>query len=372
MEPFQDAFAAKRVLVTGHTGFKGAWLTTWLLKLGAVVCGYSIDVPTDPSLFESAGLASLIQDVRGDIRDTAYLARMVADFRPDYVIHMAAQAIVSASYIDPLDTVAVNVMGTASILSALRHVEHPCVCVSVTSDKCYENVEQLWGYRETDRLGGKDVYSASKGAAEIVTSSFQRSFFSRPDSPVRIVSVRAGNVLGGGDWAKDRIIADCMRAWLKGETVVLRRPEATRPWQHVLEPLSGYLALAAATADNASLNGEGFNFGPRPDRDHTVAEMFVDMARHWGLSRPDEGFVVEAAPGFAEAGLLKLNCEKALSRLGWEATLTYAECVEAVVGWYDQATRRGADPLELTRGQIEWYTALARDRGRPWASGPSM
>ena len=207
MTLFNDAYRGRRVLVTGHTGFKGAWLSMWLLDLGAEVCGYSVDIPTQPSLFESIGLDRHMRDERGDIRDVARLADLVATFRPDFVLHLAAQAIVSTSYTDPVETVSSNVLGTACVLQALRNVTHPCAVLVVTSDKCYENIEQPWGYREIDPLGGKDVYSASKGAAEIIAHSFHRSFFAAPTSPIRVATARAGNVLGGGDWAADRIVA---------------------------------------------------------------------------------------------------------------------------------------------------------------------
>ena len=359
---YLDAFRGRRVLVTGHTGFKGSWLSLWLTSLGADVCGYSNTVPTTPSLFEAADLTSRLRHEVGDIRDFERLARLVAEFKPDYLFHLAAQAIVSTSYDDPVETVSTNVLGTACVLQSVRRLDTSCVVLSITSDKCYENVEQPWGYREIDALGGKDVYSGSKGAAEIITHSFQRSFFARPDSPIRVASARAGNVLGGGDWAKDRIVADCMRAWSSGQRVVLRRPSSTRPWQHVLEPLSGYLKLAATLAADASLNGESFNFGPRAEQNHSVLELLRDLAGVWGFESAGQAYEILPEPPFPEAGLLKLNCDKALARLAWSATLTYAECVEMTGAWYREVLKGGRYAEDVTREQIDFYERLARKR----------
>ena len=366
MTLFADAFKGRRVLITGHTGFKGAWLTVWLLRLGAEVLGYSRDVPTTPSLFEQAGLAERIDHRIGDIRDTAELERTLVGFRPDFVFHMAAQAIVSAGYSDPLGTVMDNVFGACSVLQALRALEHSCAVIIVASDKCYENLEQPWGYREIDELGGKDVYSASKGAAEIMFRSFQRSFFADSSGPVRMASVRAGNVIGGGDWAADRIVADCIRAWSRDEPILLRRPEAVRPWQHVLEPLSGYLTLAAQLAQDPTLHGESFNFGPLPGPDHTVMQLLGDLAHTWG--RDAEGsYRVAERPPFAEAGLLSLSVDKARARLRWEATLSYAETVQFTGGWYRDVHRRPDEAMQASMAQIDQYETLARDRARAWA-----
>ena len=363
---FGGAYAGKRVFVTGHTGFKGAWLTAWLGELGATVCGYSDRTPTTPSLFELAGLERHIRHVTGDVRDRARLGETMAAFRPDFVFHLAAQAIVSTSYSDPVDTVTTNVVGTACVLDVLRTLPHPCAAVIVTSDKAYENVEWPWGYRETDRLGGRDVYSGSKGAAELIFHAFHQSFYAR-DHGVRIASARAGNVIGGGDWAADRIVADCVRAWSQGRPVEIRSPRATRPWQHVLEPLSGYLALGADLARSPRHHGESFNFGPRAEQNATVLDLLTELARTWGVSA-DEAFQVTGDVPFHEAGLLKLNCDKALLELRWEPTLGYRECVEFTGGWYRDVLRGGADALELTGRQIGAYAALAGERSRAWRS----
>ena len=365
---FDGRYANKRVLITGHTGFKGAWLSVWLHRLGADICGYSRDVPTQPSLFEAAALQRYVRHEIGDIRHFSRLSETIRSFKPDFIFHLAAQAIVSLSYHDPIETLSSNVLGTATLLQALRNIDRPCVVVNVTSDKCYENVEQPWGYREIDQLGGKDVYSASKGAAEIVSHSFHQSFFSQEESAIRLVSARAGNVLGGGDWAADRIVADCIRAWLRKEAVVLRRPSSTRPWQHVLEPLSGYLCLGAKLAGDRRLSGESFNFGPRVERNHTVADLLRDLAATWAFDQASEAFTALDNPPFAEAGLLKLNCDKALQILGWEASLTYAECVEMTGRWYDEVLRMGRPALEATHEQLEAYVQLASERHRNWTA----
>jgi CDP-glucose 4,6-dehydratase len=353
-------------LVTGHTGFKGSWLTGWLLRLGAEVCGYSDGVTSQPSLFEMVGLAGRIRHEIGDVRDADRLADVITSFRPDFVFHLAAQAIVSLSYRDPVDTLSTNVLGTACVLQALRKVDWPCAAIIVTSDKCYENVEWPWGYRETDRLGGKDVYSASKGAAELAFHAFLFSFFNRPDGPVRLATARAGNVIGGGDWAADRIVADCIRAWTEGGLVEIRSPSSTRPWQHVLEPLSGYLALGARMVGEPALHGESFNFGPRAEQNNTVVQLLEDLAGVWGFDDPSASFKIVGNIPFHEAGLLKLNCDKALLMLKWEPNLSYDECVRMTGDWYRDVLKEGRDALEVTTEQIRAYEASASERSRVW------
>lgn len=364
-----STYKDRRVLVTGHTGFKGSWLTTWLLSLGAEVCGYSDKVATTPSLFELSDLAGHIRHEIGDIRDQKRFGQVVASFRPDFIFHLAAQAIVSVSYNDPVETISTNVLGTAVVLQTLRSVEWPCTVVIVTSDKCYENVEWPWGYRENDRLGGKDVYSASKGGAELVAHSFLFSFFSRRDGVVRFATSRAGNVIGGGDWAADRIVADCVRAWLRDDVVEIRSPAATRPWQHVLEPLSGYLLLGSRMSADPSFHGESFNFGPRAEQNSTVVELLRDLAEVWGHADPARSFRVTGNIPFHEAGLLKLNCDKALLMLKWEANLSYGECVSMTGEWYRDVLKHRADALDITKSQIRSYESIAAERGRTWQVG---
>jgi CDP-glucose 4,6-dehydratase len=361
------AFSGKVVLVTGHTGFKGSWLTAWLQRLGARVIGLSVDIPTEPSHFTELGLVAEIDDRRMDIRNAEAVAGLVAEVEPDFVFHLAAQPLVRRSYRLPLETFATNAMGTCNLLEALRLSQHPCTVVLITSDKCYDNVEWVWGYRETDRLGGKDPYSGSKGAAELVIRSYHASFFGAADSQIRVAVGRAGNVVGGGDWAEDRIVPDCIRAWSEDRTVEVRNPDATRPWQHVLEPLSGYLWLGILLREQAALNGEAFNFGPPLVQDHSVGDVITALAGAWSGEARYE--IARPAGGVAEAGLLKLNCDKAFADLKWRPTLDFQEMIELTGQWYDAYYRqdRRESVLALTHSQIERYENLARTRGIGWA-----
>lgn len=364
---FGDCFRGKRVLITGNTGFKGAWLTIWLLKLGAKVSGLSIDVPTKPSIFEATHLNGRISHSYGDIRNLTTVIDALQGVQPDFLFHLAAQSIVSTAYESPVDTITTNTLGTVNILEALRLLNLDCVAVIITSDKCYENVEWVWGYRETDHLGGKDVYSGSKGAAEIAIHSYYHAFFKMPHCRVRLATGRAGNVIGGGDWARDRIVVDCMRNWSEGRQVLVRSPYSTRPWQHVLEPLSGYLALSAALATRRELNGESFNFGPRAEQNRSVVELLTDLSRYWHFEAPSDAYRVTENRPFHEAGLLKLNCDKALFFLRWQATLEYDECVKLVSEWYYKYYKGDEAMYDLTIGQIEQYELLAKSRGLVWA-----
>lgn len=366
---FGRAYCGKRILITGHTGFKGSWLVVWLLKLGAQVIGFSDRIPTEPAMFEVLGLEDRIEHRIGDVRDSETVMKLIQEIRPDFVFHLAAQAIVSTSYQDPIDTISTNVMGTANLLEALRHLDHFCTAVIITSDKCYENVEWLWGYKETDHLGGRDIYSGSKGAAEVIFHSYYWSFFRDPKkSRVRVATGRAGNVIGGGDWAKDRIVVDCVRSWSKGEVVEIRSPDATRPWQHVLEPLSGYLALGAELSLKQSLCGESFNFGPRAEQNKTVVSLLSDLRKHWTPDPNGGAYRIIGQVPFDEASLLRLNCDKAAFKLKWEATLSYNECVEMVGGWYSNYYGdHQQNSYELTLSQIERYEKTAFQRGLAWA-----
>ena len=363
---FGNIYSGKKVLVTGHTGFKGTWLTAWLLKMGAHVAGFSDCIPTNPSVFEETGMAARIKHHFGDVRDLPAVMAVIDSFKPDFIFHLAAQPIVSVSYRDPVDTITTNVVGTANVLEALRILNPECVAVMITSDKCYENVEWLWGYKETDHLGGRDIYSGSKGAAEVIIHSYYYSFFRKPDCKVRIATGRAGNVIGGGDWATDRIVVDCMRNWSEGRQVEIRSPSATRPWQHVLEPLSGYLTLGAALYANPKLTGESFNFGPRSEQNRSVLELLSDLSKHWHFKQPEEAYSVTGNIPFHEAGLLKLNCDKALFELRWEANLGYSDCVRLVSDWYYKYYKESADMYSLTMGQIDEYETLAGQRGLVW------
>lgn len=366
---FNDVFRNKHVIVTGHTGFKGAWLTVWLHHLGAQVTGISKDIPTKPSLFSELNLAEKIDHRIADICDTQHIQQIFKEVRPDFVFHLAAQPIVSVSYDDPLMTFQSNVMGTASILEALRFLDHPCNAVMITSDKSYDNVEWVWGYRENDALGGKDPYSASKGAAELVIKSYYHSFFKKPESKIKIVSVRAGNVVGGGDWAVSRIVPDCVRAWSQGEKVKVRNPNSTRPWLHVLEPLSGYLRSAQILAESPEkINGEPFNFGPNSDQNHTVLELLKAISQHWDFKEEGEHFVIDQDPSFHEAGLLKLNYDKALFCLKWKPTLDFAGIARFTGEWYSTYYNHRPDDLyEYTTKQIEEYASIAKEKNLHWA-----
>lgn len=355
------------MLITGHTGFKGTWLTTWLLKLDAIICGVSDQIPSKPSMFEELGIEKKIQHHVCDIRDFHNFFEILTNFNPDFVFHLAAQPIVSISYKDPVNTISTNVMGTTVVLEALRSWNQDCSAVIITSDKCYENVEWVWGYKETDNLGGKDIYSGSKGAAEVIFHAYYESFFKGKDNKVRLATGRAGNVIGGGDWAKDRIVVDCMQNWAQGKVVELRSPDATRPWQHVLEPLSGYLVLGAALEENSTLLGEPFNFGPRSEKNRTVLQLLTDLSCQWNFNTVDDAYKVIDNVPFHEAGLLKLNCDKALFHLNWEANLSYAECVEMVGKWYYKFYKCDVDMHKITLDQINQYEVSAGIRGLAWA-----
>ncbi len=363
---FRGIFYQKKTLITGHTGFKGSWLTSWLLRLGSNIVGLSKDIPTQPSMFQELDLASRMRHIQGDVRDLGLVKKVIKESQPDFVFHLAAQAIVSTSYADPAETITTNVVGTMNVLESLRILDKPCVAVLITSDKCYDNVEWVWGYRENDRLGGKDIYSGSKGAAELVIKSYLHSFFQK-GHPVRLAIGRAGNVIGGGDWAKDRIVVDCVRAWNEGRRVETRSPQATRPWQHVLEPLSGYLTLAQELSQQPDLHGEAFNFGPRAEQNRTVVDLLRDIGKRWGHEETEQSFKVTENIPFHEAGLLKLNCDKALFRLKWEPNLDYQENICLVGDWYKSYYRDKADMYALTLDQIATYEGLGIDRKRIWA-----
>ncbi|MBF0328450.1 MAG: CDP-glucose 4,6-dehydratase [Nitrospirae bacterium] len=361
---FGNEFKDKKVLITGSTGFKGSWLSAWLLKLGAQVFGISKDIPTEPSLFEVLKLSEKINHTTDDIRDLSSVVNLLNHVKPDFVFHLAAQSIVSLSYKDPIETISTNVIGTANVLEALRRINHPCIAVIITSDKCYDNVEWVWGYREIDRLGGKDVYSGSKGAAELIFKSYFQSFLK--GSMVQAATARAGNVVGGGDWAADRIVPDSMRAWSEARTVEMRMPNATRPWQHVLEPLSGYLSLATELKTNPSINGEAFNFGPHTENNYSVKTLIEDMARVWGFKDSRQAYKISDNAVFAEAGLLKLNCDKSLYHLGWQPALDYNNMIKFTTLWYYEFYK-GRDIFSYTIGQIAEYEAIAERKRIRWA-----
>jgi CDP-glucose 4,6-dehydratase len=363
---FKNVFYQKKVLITGNTGFKGSWLSTWLLSLNAEVYGYSDKIPTKPSLYEACELDKKITQKYADIRDYREVKNTIENIQPDYIFHLAAQPLVYTSYLDPLETISTNVLGTSNVLEALREVNPDCIAIIITSDKCYDNVEWVWGYKETDALGGKDVYSGSKGAAEMITKSYFHSFFKdMSQNRVRVASVRAGNVIGGGDWADFRIIPDCIRAWINGNSVEIRSPKATRPWQHVLEPLSGYLSLAVQLGDNVELNGETFNFGPDAEYSTTVETLLNDMSKYWKLKQ-SPSFVSKKESKFHEASLLKLNCDKALFYLNWLPTLDYEHLIKYTATWYYNYYYAESDMFDQTLEQIREYETIATGKGIKW------
>ena len=362
---FENAYRNRTVVITGHTGFKGTWLAAWLKHLGAKVVGIALDPPTEPSHFCAVNLKDDINDLRIDIRDRYVLESAIADAEPDFVFHLAAQALVRTSYDDPIDTWNTNTMGTLHVLEALRKLKKKCSAVIVTSDKCYDNVEWVWGYREPDMLGGPDPYSASKGAAELAIRSHIKSYFPKETSLIRIASARAGNVIGGGDWAVDRIVPDCVKAWSNDDLVELRNPFATRPWQHVLEPLSGYLNLAVRLSERADLHGEPFNFGPQAQQNHSVLELVQQMALYWNKVRWKD--VSEVKSGPYESGLLKLNCDKALHYLNWHAVMGFEDTVRMTAEWYGAYYQNPSEISDYTRNQITDYTRIANQKGLSWA-----
>jgi len=363
---FKNIYKNKKVVVTGHTGFKGSWLITWLLKLGANVVGISKDIPTQPSMFEELHLKEKIKHYEADIRELSSLSKIIEDEKSEFLFHLAAQPIVSTSYSDPIETISSNVMGTANILEALKVSNHKCTAIIITSDKAYNNIEQVWGYKEDDKMGGKDIYSGSKGAAELIIKSYYYSFFKEKNSNIKLAIGRAGNVIGGGDWAKDRIVVDCMNSWSKDKSVEIRSPEATRPWQHVLEPLSGYLALGEALYSDDTFNGEAFNFGPRAEQNHTVKELLQDLSSYWNFKDVNDAFNITDNIPFHEAGLLKLNCDKALFYLKWQANMEYQDTIRFTSSWYYDFYKNDVNILDKTLEQIQEYENIAFSRDLQW------
>jgi len=369
--PFSNIYRGRRVLVTGHTGFKGAWLAEWLLALGADVTGLALPPPTTPALFDQLALASRLHHVLGDIRDLATVRRVVEEARPDFIFHLAAQSLVRLSYDQPVETYATNVLGTVNVLESARQAGRPCTIVAITTDKCYENKEWVHSYHEEDPLGGYDPYSSSKGAAEIAIAAYRRSFFSGPGAVVRLASARAGNVIGGGDWAMDRLVPDCIRALRRGETIPVRNKTATRPWQHVLEPLSGYLWLGAALSAGAPAAfhfpaptyASAFNFGPALTSNRTVAGLVQEILLHWPGRWEDRS----DPHAVHEARLLNLATDKAFHLLQWQPVWAFAPTIARTVGWYRQDASDPAAVPALTSGQIAAYTDDARAAGLPWA-----
>lgn len=347
-------WAGKRVLVTGNTGFKGGWLSLWLARLGARVRGFSLDPPTSPSLFEAAKIGELAPTTRGDIRDYESVLTCFERQQPEIVFHMAAQPIVRRSYLNPIETYATNVMGTAHVLEAARQTVSVRVIVNVTSDKCYENREHHKGYRESDAMGGHDPYSSSKGCAELVSSAYRRSYFEAPGSehPIALATVRAGNVIGGGDWAEDRLVPDCIRALMTGETIIVRNPDAVRPWQHVLEPLAGYLLLAQKLWEGGREYSGAYNFGPQDQDIQPVSYIVQNLVQQW----QGGSWEVKSDGRFHEANLLKLDSTLARTQLGWSPQLHLDDAISLTAEWF-RDHQAGKPMRDVTVSQIQRYHA---------------
>lgn len=347
----------KRVFLTGHTGFKGSWMSLWLQSLGADLTGFALAPPTQPSLFEEARVASGMRSVVGDVRDLNSLQQAIHSAKPEIVIHMAAQPLVRDSYLNPVETYATNVMGTVHLLEAVRLLNGIKAVVNITTDKCYENREWVWGYRENEPLGGHDPYSNSKGCAELVSSAYRSSFFNADtysQHGCALATARAGNVIGGGDWAKDRLIPDIIRGFEQGQTVSIRHPEAIRPWQHVLEPLRGYATLAQRLYEHGPRFAEGWNFGPNDEDSMTVGWIAQRMVEMWGA---DAHWVTTGGDHPHEAHMLKLDISKARSQLGWSPKLGLEQALQLTIDW-SHGRRNGADVHQLTLAQISVYQKL--------------
>jgi CDP-glucose 4,6-dehydratase len=371
MTPLADFYRGKRVLVTGHTGFKGAWLSLWLQQLGAQVIGLGLDPPSSPSMFTSCQLDQRLMDQRVDIRSFHSVSESFKQHPPDMVFHLAAQPIVRRSFLEPLATYEINVMGTLNVLEAARHTPSVQAVIVVTSDKCYRNVEWEWPYRETDRLGGLDPYSASKACAELVVENYQSEKFQKHAVNARILpiaSARAGNVLGGGDWAEDRLIPDLVRALAQNQQLVIRSPQSIRPWQHVLESLSGYLWLGVKLINDPSTHAGAWNFGPSDLEPWTTERIIRQLMVDWPqASQLDVEFINQSAS--AEAMTLRVDSSKARARLGWQGVWTVPRTLRAIADWYQQfSLDPDQDMTDFSCGQIDEYTIDAVTRGLPWAS----
>ena len=351
MNKMKHIFKGKKILITGHTGFKGAWLTQWLLKMDAKILGVSKGIPTKPSLFQELKLNKEIKSIFLDISKGNRLEKEVIKFQPDFIFHLAAQSLVKESYLNPIETFKTNTLGSVYLLNALRKLKKSVCIVLITSDKSYDNVEWPWGYRETDRLGGPDPYSGSKGAAEIAISSFQRSFFPKGGN-IKLSIGRAGNVIGGGDWSENRIVPDCMKSASLDKVTKIRNPNSTRPWQHVLEPLSGYLLLAKNLYENKNIHGEAFNFGPSGDLNFSVKDLIKTMSKDW---KNIQWKISRSGDGQKESSLLKLNCDKALHILNWKPKMSFEDSASATVKWYKNFYDTKRNIKEFTLSQIEEY-----------------
>ena len=367
--PFADVYKGKKVFITGHTGFKGSWLSLWLLQLGAIVKGYALRPYTKNDHFIATNLDNDLVSTIGDIRDYSNLKKELLDFNPEYIFHLAAQPLVRDSYLKPRDTYETNIMGTVNILNAARKLKDLKAIINITTDKCYENIEKESGYKEKEPMGGYDPYSSSKGCSELITSAYRRSFFNLDKDPLSsmLASARAGNVIGGGDWCKDRIMTDSISALMNNESIKIRNPKAVRPWQHVLEPLSGYLWLAAqAEIKNKKDYAEAWNFGPKINKLVSVQNVVEVIINNWGkgswqdISNPNE---------LHEAKLLNLNIEKAEKKLNWKPTLSVKESIEMTVDWYKEYNNREqSDMKDVSLSQVSKYEKIAREQKIAWTN----
>jgi CDP-glucose 4,6-dehydratase len=354
----KDFWNGKRVFLTGHTGFKGAWLALWLESLGARVTGFSLDIPTQPNFFQIVHGGRSVVDHRGDVRDLAVLSKQLHQADPEIVFHLAAQSLVRPSYEDPVGTYATNVLGTVNLFEAVRKSRSVRAVINVTSDKCYQNFETSHAYTEQDRFGGNDPYSSSKGCAELVTAAYRHSFFTQPGSP-GVASARAGNVIGGGDWSTDRLIPDCIRAFSAGEALVIRNPSSIRPWQHVLEALRGYLLLAQMVHDAPQQFSEGFNFGPEASDAQPVSYLAQALCERWGEGANYRVAECGEGAGLHEAQFLRLDSSHAQKKLGWRPLLSLSQALDLTVGWY-KAFYRGASMRDESLKQLDVLQRLER------------
>ena len=368
-----DFWENKNVLITGHTGFKGSWLSLWLHLKGARVSGLSLPLSEENKFFkslfieDSKGMKVIEKNYYGDINNFDFIRESIEESKPDIIFHLAAQPLVNLSFINPLDTWKVNTIGTINLLESIRLNLENCIAVFITSDKVYDNQEWSWGYRENDRLGGADPYSASKACAELSISSYFRTYF-RSKSDIKICSVRAGNVIGGGDWALNRIIPDCVRSWLQNKPVCLRNPNSTRPWQHVLEPVSGYLTLASKLYLDKNLNGENFNFGPNETSNKTVKDLIDKLSKRWGFKEESDSYSIRHTDDFHEAGLLQLDCSKANNILNWKPNLSFDQMINLSADWYKEFynTNDIEGMVLASENQIKNYIKIAKEKNYSW------
>lgn len=359
---FSDVFRNKTVLITGHTGFKGSWASLWLYLLGAKVIGISNGEITTPSNFSALNLKQYIKNITLDIRNQNELKKIINDIKPDFLFHFAAQSLVPTSFENPSDTFTSNTIGTLNILESIREINKKIISVFITSDKVYLNSEWIWGYREIDKLGGDDPYSASKAMAEFVINSYFKSFFKNSD--IKIGVGRAGNVIGGGDWSANRIVPDCIRSWYGNKIVNIRNPNSTRPWQFVLEPISGYFTIAQRLMNNQIRSGECYNFGPSALDNFSVLQLLNEMKKHY----KDAEFILKKSRILKESNLLKLNCDKAMVQLKWKSTLDFQETIQMTMDWYKYFYELSSEAMfEFSKDQINQYMKIASDRKLKWA-----